>query len=75
MVNLFPMAEAALATAIQWALAGSGSTPLTAEVITKPSFIMQEGLKAAYRVADQASWLQRIWSSVKMVNHPGELVA
>lgn len=75
MVNLFPMAEAALATAIQWGLAGSGSTPLTAEMITHPSFIMQEGLKAAYPVADQASWLQRIWSSVKMVNHPGDLVA
>jgi type IV secretion system protein TrbL len=75
MVNLFPVAQAALATAIQWGLAGTGGTILTAEMITKPSFIMQEGLKAAYPAAEQASWFQRIWASVKMLNHPGELVA
>ena len=48
MVNLFPIAQAALTTAIQWGLAGTGGTPLTTEMITKPSFIMTEGLKAAY---------------------------
>ena len=26
-------------------------------------------------MADQASWFERIWASVKMVNKPGELVA
>ena len=36
---------------------------------------MTEGLKAAYPMADQASWFERIWASVKMVNQPGELVA
>ena len=75
MVNLFPIAQAALATAIQWGLAGTGGTSLTAEMIQKPSFIMTEGLKAAYPMADQASWFERIWASVKMVNKPGELVA
>ena len=75
MVNLFPIAQAALATAIQWGLAGTGGTSLTVEMIQKPSFIMTEGLKAAYPMADQASWFERIWASVKMVNKPGEMVA
>ena len=75
MVNLFPIAQAALATAIQWGLAGTGGTSLTTEMIQQPSFIMTEGLKAAYPMADQASWFERIWASVKMVNKPGELVA
>ena len=35
MVNLFPIANAALATAIQWGLAGTGSTSLTYEMITE----------------------------------------
>ena len=75
MVNLFPIAQAALATAIQWGLAGTGGTSLSIEMINKPSFIMTEGLKSAYPMADQASWFERIWASVKMVNKPGELVA
>ena len=54
---------------------GTGGTILTVEMIQKPSFIMTEGLKAAYPVADQASWFERIWASVKMLNKPGEMVA
>jgi hypothetical protein len=75
MVNLFPMANAALTTAIQWGLAGTGGTPLTTEMIMRPSFIMQEGLKAAFPIADQATWFQRVWSTLKMINQPGDLLA
>jgi hypothetical protein len=74
-VNLFPIANAALATAIQWGLAGTGGTPLTVEMINRPSFIMQEGLKAAFPIVDQASWFERVWASIKMLNQPGDLVA
>ena len=75
MVNLFPMATAALATAIQWGLAGTGGTPLSVAMINQPSFIMTEGLKAAYPLADQGGWFSGIWASLKMVNKPGELIA
>jgi type IV secretory pathway TrbL component len=75
MVNLFPIANAALATAIQWGLAGTGSTSLTYEMITKPSFIMTEGLKAAYPMADQASWFERIRMGLKMLENPGDMIA
>jgi hypothetical protein len=75
MINLFPIATAALATAVQWGLAGTGGTPLTYEMIQRPSFIMQEGLKAAFPMADQATWFQHVWATLKMVNHPGDLLA
>jgi type IV secretory pathway TrbL component len=75
MVNLFPMAEAALATAIQWGLQGTGGTTLTMEMIKKPSFIMTEGLKAAYPVAEQATWFEQIKQTLRMLNHPGDMVA
>jgi type IV secretory pathway TrbL component len=74
MVNLFAMANAALATAIQWGLAGSGAG-ISADMITKPSFIMEAGLKAAYPMADQASWFERIKNTIKLLNHPGDLLA
>jgi type IV secretion system protein TrbL len=75
MVNLFPMAQAALGIALHWGLAGTGGTSLSIDMLQKPSFIMIEGLKAAYPLAEQGSWLERIWGSLKMINKPGELVA
>jgi hypothetical protein len=75
MVNLYPMATAALATAIQWGLAGTGGTTVTYDMIQRPSFIMQEGLKAAFPMADQGTWFQQVWATLKMVNHPGDLLA
>jgi hypothetical protein len=75
MVNLYPMATAALTTAIQWGLAGTGGTTLTYDMIQRPSFIMQEGLKAAFPMADQGTWFQQVWATLKMVNHPGDLLA
>jgi type IV secretion system protein TrbL len=75
MVNLFPMANAALATAIQWGLAGTGGTSVTMEMIHRPSFIMTEGLKAAYPLADQATWFERIANAIKLINRPADMLA
>lgn len=75
MVNLFPIANAALATAIQWGLAGTGGTSLSVELINKPSFIMTEGLKAAYPLADQASWFERVKQAVKIFSNLGDMLA
>jgi type IV secretory pathway TrbL component len=75
MVNLFPIANAALATAIQWGLAGTGGTSLSVELINKPSFIMTEGLKAAYPLADQASWFERIKQAVKIFSNIGDMAS
>ena len=71
MVNLFPIAQAALATAIQSGLAGTGGTSLSIEMINKPSFIMTEGLKSAYPMADQASWFERIWATSRWSTSQG----
>ena len=61
MVNLFPIAQAALATAIQ---AGRDWRHLPEyRDDQQASFIMTEGLKSAYPMADQASWFERIWAS------------
>jgi type IV secretory pathway TrbL component len=71
---LFPLATAALATVVQWGLAPGGGG-LTPDLIRKPSFILEVGLKAAGGVAEFDTWFKAIKSTVKMASHPGDLLA
>ena len=75
MKNLVPIANAALGTAMQWGLLGTGGTTLSVELLTKPSFIMEAGLKAAFPLADQAAWYQRVWTTLKSFVNPFEAAA
>jgi type IV secretory pathway TrbL component len=74
LIHLNAIGNAALSTFVQWALQGTGAGFDTA-MLQQPSFIMEQGLKAARPIAEFDTWFNSIKSTFKLAAHPGDLVA
>jgi type IV secretion system protein TrbL len=74
LLQLFPIANAALDTVFFWGLQASGSGVSSGQ-LRAPSFIMEAGLKAAQPIADFDTWFRAVQSTVKLAAHPGDLIA
>jgi type IV secretory pathway TrbL component len=74
LINLFPLAQAALDTAFFWGLLGAGGGVSSAQLRT-PSFIFETGLKVARPIADFDTWLRAAQSTIRLAAHPGDLIA
>ena len=74
LINLFPIANAALDTVFYWGLLGAGGGITSAQIRT-PSFIMEAGLKSAATIADFDTWFRAIKSTINLAQHPGDLLA
>jgi type IV secretion system protein TrbL len=68
-LNLLPMAQAALATAVQWGLE-SGGSGMTAATLQQPSFILDAGFVAAAPLAEFDTWWKAVKSTVKLATNP-----
>jgi type IV secretion system protein TrbL len=68
-INLWAMGMAVLGTAIQWGTAASGY-PFSTDVLRKPSFILDIGLKVAFPSLEMGSFLQKMWAAAQMVAAP-----
>jgi len=73
LVNLLPLSTAALATVVEWGLTPGGGS-LTADLIRKPSIILDVGFKAAGGIAEFDTWFKAIKSTVKMASNPTDLL-
>jgi type IV secretion system protein TrbL len=74
LLQLFAIAQAALDTVFFWGLlgAGGGVTPVQ---ITAPSFIFEAGMKAAKPIADFDTFFRGVYSAVRLVANPTDLMA
>lgn len=70
-LNLWDIAQAAFDTFVQWGLLGGGNGLSTGQ-LRNPGFIMQMGLKLAFPMAEQATWLQKIWQGLSMAVSPSD---
>jgi type IV secretion system protein TrbL len=68
-INLWGMGMAVLGTAIQWGTAASGY-PFSMDVLRKPSFILEIGLKVAFPSLEMGSFLQKMWAAAQMAMAP-----
>jgi P-type conjugative transfer protein TrbL len=71
LVHLWEIGQAAFDTFAQWGMLGSGHG-LTTDQLRNPGFILERGLKLAFPVADQASFLEKAWKAVGLVVSPKE---
>src|SRR5262245_31140871 len=74
LVHLNEIGNAALESFLQWALQGVGGS-FDPALLQKPSFIMEQGLKAAQPIAEFDTWFNTIKSTFKLMNAPGDLIA
>src|SRR5215510_9571415 len=74
LLQIFPIANAALDTAFYWGLLGAGGEVSSAQLRT-PSFIFETGLKIAQPIADFDTWFRAVQSTVRLAAHPGDLIA
>src|SRR5690349_19343217 len=68
LLQLFPIANAALDTVFAWGLQASGSGVSSGQ-LRAPSFIMEAGLKSAQPIADFDTWFRAVQSTVKLAAH------
>ncbi len=73
-LNLLPMAQAALATAVQWGLEAGGSS-VSATNLQQPSFILDAGFVAAAPLAEFDTWWKAVKSTVKLATNPIDFLA
>lgn len=73
LVNLMPMTTAALNTAIGWGLEMSGGS-LSADLVRRPSFIVQVGLDLAKPIAQFDTIWNAIKSTIGLAAHPQNLL-
>jgi type IV secretion system protein TrbL len=64
---------AVLGTAIQWGTAASGY-PFSMDVLRKPSFILEIGLKVAFPSLEMGSFLQKMWAAAQMAMAPVDAI-
>jgi type IV secretory pathway TrbL component len=74
LIHLSAIGNAALNSFVQWALQGAGA-PFDTTMLQTPSFIMEQGLKAARPIAEFDTWFNSIKSTFKLAAHPGDLIA
>jgi type IV secretory pathway TrbL component len=72
-INLWGMGMAVLGTAIQWGTAASGY-PFSMDVLRKPSFILEIGLKVAFPSLEMGSFLQKMWAAAQMAMAPVDAI-
>ena len=73
LANLIPMTTAALNTAIGWGLEMSGGS-IAADLVRKPSFIVQVGLDLAKPIAQFDTIWNAIKSTIELAAHPQNLL-
>jgi type IV secretory pathway TrbL component len=71
--NLIPMTTAALNTAVGWGLEMSGGS-IAADLMRKPSFIVQAGLDVAKPIAQFDTMWNAIKSTIGLAAHPQNLL-
>ena len=74
LLKLFDIAQAALNTVFYWGLLGAGGTVTSAD-LTAPSFIFEAGMKAAKPIADFDTWFRAVYSTVRLVANPTDLIS
>jgi type IV secretory pathway TrbL component len=74
LTKLFAITQAALDTVFFWGLTGAGGGVSSAQ-LTAPSFIFVAGMQAARPIADFDTWFRSVQSSIKLMAHPGDLIA
>jgi type IV secretion system protein TrbL len=74
LLQLFAIAQAALDTVFFWGLLGAGGGVSSAQ-LTQPSFIFEAGMKAAKPIADFDTWFRAVYSAVRLVANPTDLIS
>jgi type IV secretion system protein TrbL len=74
LLQLFAIAQAALDTVFYWGLLGAGGGVSSAQ-LSAPSFIFEAGMKAAKPIADFDTWFRAVYTTVRMVANPTDLIA
>jgi type IV secretory pathway TrbL component len=74
LLQLFAIAQAALDTVFYWGLLGAGGGVSSAQ-LTQPSFIFEAGIKAAKPIVDFDTWFRAVYSTVRLVANPTDLIA
>src|SRR5215510_11733896 len=74
LLQLFAIAQAALDTVFFWGLLGAGGGISSAQ-LNQPSFIFEAGMKAARPIADFDTWFRAVYTTVRLVANPTDLIA
>ena len=72
-LHLWDLGQALFDTFAQWGMLGSGNG-ITSEQLRNPGFLMDIGTRLAFPVAEQASWLQKVWQGINLAFSPGEWI-
>ncbi len=68
-LHLWDIGQAAFDTFVQWGMLGGGNG-LSSDALRNPGFIMDIGLRVAFPIAEQATWLQKIWYGLNLAISP-----
>jgi type IV secretory pathway TrbL component len=74
LIQLFAISQAALETVFYWGLLGAGGGVSSAQ-LSQPSFIFAAGMKAAKPIADWDTFFRGVYSAVRLVATPTDLIA
>ena len=70
-LHLWDIGQAAFDTFVQWGMLGGGNG-LSSAQLRNPGFILDIGFQVAFRLADQATWFQKILAYANLVISPME---